>query len=197
MGIREYLLKMETKQCSKCKKVRPKNKFYSHSQTKDGLKSNCSYCEIKRHKKYFQKNKEKIYKTQRKWKENNPKKHKQNCQRYKDNNKEKMMEYDRVWKHKKYQTDDLFKLKCVVRSRIRAAMNGINEESTIEHLGCDIKFYKKYLTNLFSEEMSWDNYGTYWEIDHTIPLSRGGSFHYTNTTPMKVLENRKKSNKLL
>jgi len=46
--------------------------------------------------------------------------------------------------------------------------------------------------------MSWDNYGRdeYWEIDHIIPISKGGSFHYTNTQPLSIEENQKKGNKL-
>ena len=44
--------------------------------------------------------------------------------------------------------------------------------------------------------MNWDNYGKMWEIDHIFPLSRGGSFHYTNTQPLTILENRTKSNNI-
>ena len=44
--------------------------------------------------------------------------------------------------------------------------------------------------------MTWDNYGSYWEIDHLKPLSKNGSFDYTNTRPLSVTENRKKYNKL-
>ena len=44
--------------------------------------------------------------------------------------------------------------------------------------------------------MNWGNYGTYWEIDHTFPLSKGGSFHYTNTQPLTIEENRSKGNKI-
>lgn len=28
---------------------------------------------------------------------------------------------------------------------------------------------KEHLESQFTPEMSWDNYGTYWEIDHIIP----------------------------
>ena len=45
--------------------------------------------------------------------------------------------------------------------------------------------------------MNWDNYGSYWEIDHIKPLSKGGSFHYTNTQPLTVKENRRKGAKYL
>ncbi len=34
------------------------------------------------------------------------------------------------------------------------------------------------------------------EIDHIHPLSKEGSFHYTNTQPLTVKDNRIKSNKI-
>ena len=63
-------------------------------------------------------------------------------------------------------------------------------------MGCNYETYKQHLESLFTDEMNWGNYGDYWEIDHILPLSKGGSFHYTNTQPLTVLENRKKGNKL-
>jgi 5-methylcytosine-specific restriction endonuclease McrA len=45
--------------------------------------------------------------------------------------------------------------------------------------------------------MNWDNYGKIWEVDHIYPTSKGGSFHYMNTQPLLISENRKKSNKLI
>lgn len=68
--------------------------------------------------------------------------------------------------------------------------------TTLELLGCSIEEYKQYLESLFTLKMNWDNYGKYWEIDHIIPLSKGGSFHYTNTQPLTISENRKKKNKI-
>jgi 5-methylcytosine-specific restriction endonuclease McrA len=60
-------------------------------------------------------------------------------------------------------------------------------------LGTDAKSYKKYIENLWVEGMTWENYGE-WEIDHIIPVSKGGSFHYTNTQPLWLEANRKKGN---
>ena len=45
--------------------------------------------------------------------------------------------------------------------------------------------------------MNWDNYGSYWEVDHIIPLSKGGSFHYSNTQPLTIRENREKSDRII
>ena len=58
------------------------------------------------------------------------------------------------------------------------------------------KNYIDYLENKFTTGMSWDNLGE-WEIDHILPVSKGGSFHYTNTQPLWMRENRQKSNKLI
>lgn len=98
----------------------------------------------------------------------------------------------------KYHDNIEFRLQQIIRSRIYQGIQKYdykNENSSIEELGCDIKSYVVYLEKQFDVNMNWDNYGTYWEIDHTIPISKGGGFHYTNTTPMEITENRKKSNK--
>jgi 5-methylcytosine-specific restriction endonuclease McrA len=89
------------------------------------------------------------------------------------------------------------KLKEALRARIYNSLKDEKDRSTDEYLGCSIQTYKQHLENQFTLEMSWNNWGTYWEIDHIIPLSKEGSFHYTNTQPLLVTENRRKSNKLL
>lgn len=52
--------------------------------------------------------------------------------------------------------------------------------------------------------MSWENYGTYWEVDHILPLANycltdRGTFrrliHYTNLQPLTVAANRRKHNR--
>ena len=185
------------KHCNKCNTIKSYEEYYRQDNTKDGFKTICKSCVIKYSRKYQLKNQSKVIQWQKDFVSTNPNRDKQNRQRYKDNNKEKMMEYDRVWKNEKYANDELFKLKCVVASRIRAALGGINEKSTIEYLGCDIKFYKEYLTNMFSEDMSWDNYGTHWEIDHITPLAKGGALHYSNTQPLTIFENRSKGARII
>ena len=73
----------------------------------------------------------------------------------------------------------------------------IKTERTLKFLGCSKEFFIKYLESQFTPEMNWDNYGTYWEIDHIHPLSKGGAFHYTNTQPLTITDNRIKSDTLI
>ena len=52
--------------------------------------------------------------------------------------------------------------------------------------------------------MSWKNYGSYWEIDHILPLKVAIGVndlsklnHFTNLRPLKASENRSKGAKLM
>ena len=73
-------------------------------------------------------------------------------------------------------------------------------------VGCLIEFLIEYIEDKFTSEMNWDNYGTYWEIDHiipcdsfdlTVPEEQKVCFHYLNLQPLTIKENREKSNKIL
>lgn len=113
--------------------------------------------------------------------------------------KEYTKEYMNSYKKDRRKIDTNFKLINDLRTRIGTCIRKYNfekKDTSIEELGCSIQEYVVYLESKFDKNMSWDNHGEYWEIDHTIPLSKDGSFHYTNTTPMSKEENRKKSNSL-
>jgi hypothetical protein len=71
-------------------------------------------------------------------------------------------------------------------------------------LACSIEKFKLYLEKQFTENMNWSNYGSYWEIDHIKPCDAFNleileeqykCFNYQNLQPLKITENRKKSNR--
>jgi len=135
----------------------------------------------------------------------------------KENRKEEVKVYDNEW-HKNFRKNNPEKQKAkdkinyargrknkkmILKNNIRNRINHSiragfhsSRNTVVKELGCSIKEYFVYLENQFTNDMNWDNYGTYWEIDHIQPLSKGGSFHYTNTQPLTITENRAKGNRI-
>tara|TARA_R110002074_G_scaffold361651_1_gene534688 strand:+ start:139 stop:648 length:510 start_codon:yes stop_codon:yes gene_type:complete len=126
--------------------------------------------------------------------QNKDKKEEYNKEYYQEN-KEELNKKNTKYQTNKYANDVEYKLINNVRNRIYKALKENKTKRSIEYLGCSIKHYKTYLQQQFDEVMTWDNYGTHWEIDHIHPLSKGGSFHYTNTQPLTIKENRRKGAK--
>ena len=141
--------------------------------------------------------------------------------KYRQANKEKRREQDKIYwnKHieekRKYnrnyesnrrKIDIQFKLRKSIRGRINKLIKlQYNSEYLEEILGISIQKYKEYLESLFSEEMTWDNYGEVWQIDHIIPCRAFDltdeeqlkeCFNYKNTQPLLKEENLSKSDKL-
>jgi hypothetical protein len=77
--------------------------------------------------------------------------------------------------------------------------------SYINYIGCDLNWLKTWLEFRFDSNMNWENFGTHWQIDHIIPISKFDftreediqiCFHWTNLQPLPAIENRQKTNKL-
>ena len=96
-----------------------------------------------------------------------------------------------------------FRLSCNLRSRLNNIIkNNSKKGSAVKDLGCSIEFLVAYLQEQFYGDMSWDNYGSYWEIDHieelhTFDLSSRKQFlkavNYTNLQPLTIPDHKKKT----
>ena len=105
----------------------------------------------------------------------------------------------------KYHNDDVFRLQKLLRARLTLALKGAGytkKSSLLDITGCTFEFLKNYLTDKFTEGMSWDNKNE-WHIDHIIPLASATNeadiiklSHYTNLQPLWAAENRSKGAKL-
>ena len=68
-----------------------------------------------------------------------------------------------------------------------------------DYLGGNIKTFKKQIQQLFTEGMSWENYGE-WYIDHKIPIKYNNSsleevaqqLHHINAQPVWASKNMSK-----
>ena len=90
-----------------------------------------------------------------------------------------------------------------LRKTLRSVVEKINtknEHQKSRYVGYSAAELKNHLSNKFTMHMTWDNYGTYWEIDHIRPVS---SFEkrahpsdvnaLKNLQPLLIKENNKKS----
>ncbi len=126
---------------------------------------------------------------------------------YRVENKDHINEKKKELHNKKMQEDIQYKLAKDLRKLVCSAINKNSKFGRgVELLGCDIDEYKGYLECQFNEFMNWYNYGLYWQIDHIIPVSsfdltipeeQERCFNFTNTRPLTVEENMKKSNHIL
>lgn len=110
---------------------------------------------------------------------------------------------DNLEKEKKRQAEYYAKPFNRIRNNVRGrfSLSTIGVSPAIdpqEALGISIEGYMAYLESLFTNEMTWDNYGTYWSIDHIkqvalFDTSDEKQFrevaHYTNTRPLPLSEN--------
>jgi hypothetical protein len=120
-------------------------------------------------------------------------------------------EWENKWVKNKKQTDPQFKLKALLRGRLLDALKRhtkggkVNKNhSALTLLGCSIDEYKIFLENQFKPDMTWENHGKLWEIDHIIPCSKFDltnleqqkqCFNYINTQPLYKSENRSKGDR--
>ena len=109
--------------------------------------------------------------------------------------KKKAAAYNLAYKNERYSEDPAWRLLHQLRSRLNQYLKKGKQDKSISFLGCSPQEWVVYLQGKWDDNMTWENHGTYWEIDHIKPLSKGGSFHFTNTQPLTLKENRVKSNK--
>ncbi len=123
---------------------------------------------------------------------------------YNQINKQALNEFTKNYRRDRYHTDEIFKLKACLRTRLYQTLKNNKKISSLKLLGCTLEEFKQYIDNKFQPNMSWDNYGE-WHIDHIIPCSQFNlaleeeqkkCFHYTNLRPLWKLQNLTKSNKL-
>lgn len=169
-------LKEGHKVCTNCNQELPLINFKPEKNGRFGVGSNCKIC------------------FNKKWNE---------YQRKTGQNK----------KHNKLkrQTNPQYKLKQILRGRYLDALKRhtsggkVNKyHSAIDLLGCSIEFYKQYLEQRFKSDMTWENHGTLWEIDHIKPCAsfdltdltqQKECFSYLNTQPLYYSDNRSKGSK--
>ena len=149
---------------------------------------------------------------------------KENTRQYQNEHREESKEYKRKYRQRdevkkrknkqqrqRKEEDECFCLRTNISRNIGKALkrnnNNKNGVSCLKCIGYTIRDLKIHLELQFNESMSWENYGSYWHIDHIIPQSY---FNYEsmdseefqkcwtleNLRPLEAKENMIKGNKL-
>jgi len=101
------------------------------------------------------------------------------------------------------------KIRHNLSSRICIAVknrNVIKLDKSMKLTGCSLKELLSWFEYRFNSNMTWENYGSYWEIDHVIPCtsfkltdkkSQQQCFHWRNLQPLEETRNREKSSRII
>lgn len=203
---------MTTKICTKCKNEKNINDFGFRSVKEQTRLAQCKQCRSVHMKKYFVENKETILekhiqyhsknieadnKRQHEWYVNGGK---DIVKHYKQINREKFNTYERT----KYKTDPQYRMKKILRSRFKKTIDRKKiYKSVLEYIDIDLELFLKWIEFQFDENMSWENSGKYWDIDHVNPCDNFDltneddvkkCFHWTNLRPLEKTENGTKGN---
>jgi hypothetical protein len=74
-------------------------------------------------------------------------------------------------------------------------------DTTMNYIGCNIQYVREWIEYNFTEEMNWDNYETFWLIDHVIPICKFDltvedekfkCWNWSNLMPVPLLKNNQK-----
>ena len=74
------------------------------------------------------------------------------------------------WCKNEHNTNMNYRIKKSLAARLRTIL--VKNESTMNYIGCNIQYLREWFEYNFTNEMNWDNYGTYWSIDHIIPTCK-------------------------
>jgi Prasinovirus endonuclease VII len=188
--------------CGGCNDIKPFADFYVRNDT-NKPRGECKACVLIRKQKWKSDNREHYNKQSAEYRNRPEIKIRQNKLAADWYAKPENKERKRLRYNERYYNDPMFRIKKIMKSRIRLAIkNNQKAGNTLELLGCTIKDFKEWLEYQFTPYMNWANQGSYWHMDHIKPCAsfdltkeeeQYKCFHWTNIQPMYGPDNMTKS----
>jgi len=166
----------------------------------------CSVCsrqkQLDRCKSYKQRNKESVSEYNKAYKEEHKEEVDEYNRVYNIGHREEIQERQTRTQRERRKVDPEFKVSKLLRHQFYKF--SIEQKSTklmINLVDCSIKNFRKWIEYNFTQDMSWNNYGIYWHIDHIILCSlfnmlnyeeQKACFNWQNTRPLQALKNLKR-----
>lgn len=178
------------KVCRRCGSSKPLDEFYTHPETRDGRNTYCKECQKAKAKQ---------------WAKDNPEKRREACRRYHAASRDVRQAWyaanrsEVLEKTKKWAKSNPEKRREILRrwrKKNRAYMAAKQQEykarkkAAVPPDACLATIEKIYV--LCSELNRRSKRRGGWEVDHTVPLSRGGSHHPDNLQVVPAKWNRSK-----
>lgn len=202
---------MDTKICSKCGVEKALCEFPKRKAAKDGHRNECKSCRDLYLSTYRKKNREVLLEKKKQHYRDNREHYLAYRKTYRKENREKVNKSDANYKRKRRSTDPAYRLASLVGNAVGKAIKkqgttkGGKTFSALPYTPSDLV---EHLERQFDDKMSWDNYGTYWDLDHIYPQSLlpydsldhpnfQKCWALGNLQPLEKMENIKKSNKVI
>ena len=201
-----------TSWCKECRKEYQKEYQKNNSEhQKEYKKEYNQKPEVKkrkreRSKKWYQKHREEKIKRSKEYYKNNPEKCRKNNKEWHKENLEYRREYEKEYKRNRRANNPRLRLNDSMATAIGLALKGNKVGRKWESLvGYTLKELIIHLESQFDNLMSWNNYGSYWWIDHYKPQSLFNfktaedkkfqkCWALSNLQPLEKIANIKKSN---
>ena len=114
-----------------------------------------------------------------------------------------------IYQKERRKRDPEFKMASTLRRRLGKIMKeigGKKSAKTLELLGCSLNFFKEWLEFRFDSDMTFENHGSYWHVDHVKPCAsydlldeenQKECFNWKNLQPLYWEENDSKNDKII
>lgn len=98
------------------------------------------------------------------------------------------------------------RIREVIKQRIKRGETKVQSRQIRKDFGCSTNHLIAHLERNFKPGMTWENYGSYWDCDHIIPIAKHNitnqrealkANHWTNLQPLTKSENQRKGDKVI
>lgn len=122
--------------------------------------------------------------------------------------KQRELKVRREWRRHRMKTNPQYRIISSLRTRLSALARRISDGDTHtrgsinETISCSSDKLFDHVSSQFDSKMNWENYGSYWELDHIVACASFNQddqkhfelcWHYENFQPLEARENRIKS----
>jgi hypothetical protein len=170
----------------------------------------CKNCIAIQRKAFRIANQERIHEEALKWRTKNREFINAAAKEYRQKNKTAIRERNRAYVAKRRQNEPRYRLQSSISRNIAHSLkqrySSKSRAKWQKVVGYTLEELTRHLEALFTEEMTWENYGTFWHIDHIVPQSwfKFATFEcaefracwaLTNLQPLEATKNMSKQNR--